>query len=443
MTENIRGHHEEGLRLFLAGRTAESIAFFEAALKEQETSIRWNDWATAVLACGRQAEAEQGYRRALALDPENGQASVNLGVLLMRQKRIPEAVPFLERGRASVTADQRQVLDNLLESCRAQLLCTTQPPPAKSLLEAFGHRDLAGIFNDWTPVQITDPSLSWLNPPSPQFLAYVREHERLPFDDIPPDEANYLKPPTFRIAQAHRIWLTLETLRRYLDITARATILDLGAFPFTIDLAIREFLGASCPILASLNQTIPEDWSLWLRKRDIRLTWTNLDPLVVPNEQISQMSSTIQAGDCTIGTVIFAHVIEHLYHPLQILKEAYRVLAPGGKILLSTDNTFMAQALLTFLSLGEYLHEPAQGTAAMSFNAWRGHVRFFSAGDLRTLIEAAGFELVETQFEEVIYNSFVDEYFRNPTRSIPRWRADLLTLCPGYRNEIIMVGRKP
>lgn len=91
MTENIR-HHEEGLRLFLAGRAAESVAFFEAALQEQESSIRWNDWATAVLACGHPAEAEQGYRRALALDSQNGQASVNLGVMLMRQKRIPEAV---------------------------------------------------------------------------------------------------------------------------------------------------------------------------------------------------------------------------------------------------------------------------------------------------------------------------------------------------------------
>lgn len=440
MTESIRGHHEEGLRLFLEGRAAESVAFFEAALKEQESSIRWNDWATAVLACGHPDEAEQGYRRALTLNPENGQASVNLGVMLMRQKRILEAVSFLEQGRASVPADQRQILDDLLKGCGAQPAPAAQGP-AKSLLAAYGHRGLAEIFSDSTPVEITDPSLSWLKPPSPQFLAYVREHERLPFDGIPPDEANYLKPPTFRIAQAHRIWLTLETLRRHLD--AQAAILDLGAFPFTIDLAIREFLGASCPILASLNQPIPEDWQQRLGKQDIRLTWTNLDPLVAPNESISQMGGTIQTGDRTIGTVIFAHVIEHLYHPLQILKEAWRVLIPGGKILLSTDNPFMAQALLSFLSLGEYLHEPVQGTAAMSFHAWRGHVRFFSARDLQTLIEAAGFEVVETQFEEVIYNSFVDEYFRNPARSIPHWRADLLTLCPGYRNEIIMVGRKP
>lgn len=442
MNDNANGFHQKGLRLFYEGRAGESIAYFEAALKEQETSIGWNDWATAALACGRQAEAEQGFRRAIALDPANSLAAANLGVLLARAQRASEALPFLERGAAEGPANQQEILRDLLASCRAQAGGQQSPAPARSLLDAFGHRNLSEIFNDWSPVPFSDHCLAWLNSPSAEFLAYAREHELLPFDGIPPDEGSYLKPPTFRIAQAHRIWLTLEALRCHLDAAGNAPILDLGAFPFTIDLAIREFLGISRPILASVNQAIPDDWASLLGKHGIDLTWTNLDPLVAPNEPISQMSGEIQMQDGAAAAVIFAHVIEHLYHPIDILKEANRVLAPDGKILVSTDNTFMAQSLLAFVSLGEYLHEPVQGTAAMAFNAWRGHVRFFSAADLEALLNEAGFEVVETRFEEAIYNGFIDEYFRNPVRSMPRWKAELLSICPGYRNEIIVTGRK-
>ncbi|MGH9406315.1 MAG: methyltransferase domain-containing protein [Terriglobia bacterium] len=431
--------HEQGLRLLHSGLPNEAVRCFAAALREQETSARWNDWATASLRCVRFADAEQGYRRALAIDPRNGQAALNLGVGLARQGRFGDAVAFLAQRRGTLKPELQGLFDSLLATCRAR---HGQAVPA-SILSAFGDRAVAAIFSDSAPVGIAEPALSWLNPPSPQFLAYVRDHERLPFDDIPPDPENFLKPPTFRIAQAHRIWITLETLRRHLPPGKNTAILDLGAFPFAIDLGIREFLNASCPIWASVHQTFPCEWSEWLGERNIHLTWTNLDPLVRPNEPISDMKDTIQARDTSMGLVIFAHVIEHLYQPLRILKEACRVLEPGGRILVSTANTFMAQSLLAFLSLGEYLHEPVEGTAAMAFRSWRGHVRFFSAGDLQKLLEAAGFEVVESQFYKVLYNSFVEEYFRQPVRTIPRWRAELLSCCPGYRNEIVSVGQKP
>ena len=87
-------------------------------LLAQETSDGWNDWATAQLARGRPAEAEQGYRRALELDSLNNQAAANLGILLVSKEQFVEAIPFLEQSATSVDEQQRAVIAALLAECR-------------------------------------------------------------------------------------------------------------------------------------------------------------------------------------------------------------------------------------------------------------------------------------------------------------------------------------
>ena len=116
--------HQQGIRLFQEGQFEESARLIGEALLGTETSERWNDWATAVLSCGRPAEAEKGFRRALEMDPQNSEAAANLGVLLVGRERAADAVPFLERGMARADAkadkDQRAQLVGLLADCRSR-----------------------------------------------------------------------------------------------------------------------------------------------------------------------------------------------------------------------------------------------------------------------------------------------------------------------------------
>jgi len=119
--QSSESSHAEGLRLFRAGRAQESVALFAQALKEHETSERWNDWAAALETCGDFAQAEQGFRRALDLDAWNLQAAANLGVLLAKSNRLVEAISLLTRSLSGIDEEHRPAVERLLRQCRDRL----------------------------------------------------------------------------------------------------------------------------------------------------------------------------------------------------------------------------------------------------------------------------------------------------------------------------------
>jgi hypothetical protein len=76
-----RESHQQGLRLYLQGSFNESIEYFAAAVVDEPTAERWNDWGVAQQARGRKREAADGFRMALALDPKDALARENLDAL--------------------------------------------------------------------------------------------------------------------------------------------------------------------------------------------------------------------------------------------------------------------------------------------------------------------------------------------------------------------------
>jgi SAM-dependent methyltransferase len=220
------------------------------------------------------------------------------------------------------------------------------------------------------------------------------------------------------------------------------TIVNLGSFPFAIDVALRDFYSLQASVISTVNAHPPADWASELTKRRIATVPVNLDPLVKLDSPCAGITDNLPMSDGSVELVLLAHVIEHLYHPQIILREAFRVLRPGGKIIVTTDNAFMLTSLYNMLSAAEYIHEPVQGTAAMVFHGWRGHVRFFSAGDLETMLTSIGFRVTSCKYYELLYGSFAEEYFTHPITSLPRWKADLLTALPTYRNEIMIVAER-
>jgi glycosyltransferase involved in cell wall biosynthesis/tetratricopeptide (TPR) repeat protein len=111
--------HEQALQLYREGRYEGSARVLAGLLKTKENSELWNDWATTQLMLGKRAESEEGYRRALELDPQSYQAAGNLGVLLATSGRVPEALPLLERAASGSTGAEREQLLRLIQTYRS------------------------------------------------------------------------------------------------------------------------------------------------------------------------------------------------------------------------------------------------------------------------------------------------------------------------------------
>jgi 2-polyprenyl-6-hydroxyphenyl methylase / 3-demethylubiquinone-9 3-methyltransferase len=96
--------------------------------------------------------------------------------------------------------------------------------------------------------------------------------------------------------------------------------------------------------------------------------------------------------------VVMSEVLEHLENPVEALSEAARVLQPGGALLATVPNAnypFFWDPINWTLerTIGKPIR---RGTFA---GIWANHVRLYTGPDLRSHLEAAGFEMQQLVFQ--------------------------------------------
>lgn len=315
-------------------------------------------------------------------------------------------------------------------------------PSQGPFVEVFGDIPLKKLLSQKEEISLNDSSLDWLSCPSPDFVKYIDDHQALPFEGIPYDERYYLKTPNYMVSQTHRLWLTMEALKPYLKEGTNHQFLDVGAHPYSLDVLMREFYGYQGKIKATANLPVEESWREILSKLGIDVEYVNLDKYVLPDLRLPDIPSQFEESDSSVDMVLMAHVIEHLYHPFEIIKEITRVLKKDGVVIFSTDNAYRWEGFSGFLELHPFVYDPVHETSAMTFSFWRGHNRFFTEWDFRIMLEKAGLKVEKVIYQEIIFNGFNQGMFRHPTISMPSWKRDILSRIPAHRNEIIVIARK-
>jgi ubiquinone/menaquinone biosynthesis C-methylase UbiE len=96
--------------------------------------------------------------------------------------------------------------------------------------------------------------------------------------------------------------------------------------------------------------------------------------------------SELPVGDVSIDVIWLGEVIEHVRDGLGLLAECARVLAPGGRLLLTTPDHDWRTRLWLGLSRRAFERH---------FEPRADHLRFFTRDSLRSLLEAAGFVELE------------------------------------------------
>jgi GT2 family glycosyltransferase/glycosyltransferase involved in cell wall biosynthesis len=99
--------------LMEAGKPAEALKILISALRESESGGLWNDWGSVAFAGGDPALAEEGFRRALQLDPSHRQATINLTALLLGQGRLEETIPLFQSLAGRLTEEEGRALRQL------------------------------------------------------------------------------------------------------------------------------------------------------------------------------------------------------------------------------------------------------------------------------------------------------------------------------------------
>lgn len=118
--------------------------------------------------------------------------------------------------------------------------------------------------------------------------------------------------------------------------------------------------------------------------------------------QVDVDRCSIPFASNTFDTIFLTETIEHLFNPYLVLEESYRVLKPLGLLLISTPNLSSLRKRIHFVqgkSILPYSREDI-GTALYSDgrNEYRGHVREYTASELKLLLQQSGFEIIDRFF---------------------------------------------
>ena len=141
----------------------------------------------------------------------------------------------------------------------------------------------------------------------------------------------------------------------------------------------------------------------------------------------------IPFADGYFAGALLCETFEHLrVDPGLVLSETCRVLAPGGFLLLTTPNVYSLPSLARFL-LGRSVADPLSEFGKLRALGHMGHVREYSAREVRRFVEASGFTVdwLDFRFDAA-----------NPSRKKRILNWAYYCVPRRFHRDIVLVARK-
>ena len=162
------------------------------------------------------------------------------------------------------------------------------------------------------------------------------------------------------------------------NIVSVKSVLDIGCGYHATFLQNFKKIRPEVSILAGIDMSVGP-----IQKEGITLSAADLNmPLKFPDNTF----------DVAVSTAVF----EHLEKPDLAAKEAWRVLKPGGKLIITTPSP-AAKPVLEFLAFKLSLIDPTEIL---------DHKTYFSRTGLESLFREAGFKNIKTKYFQFGFNTF-------------------------------------
>ena len=182
---------------------------------------------------------------------------------------------------------------------------------------------------------------------------------------------------------------------RYLSSVAQRSgrVLDLGCGPGAYDLEAMKSLGSSALVGIDMSSDLSNN------DGDICFVRSDIDDRGLPFLAES------------FDTVLLHNVIEHLHDPLRVLREAHRVLAPGGVLSIVTENqACLKNRLKSFMGMSIYFplnrwmsqEDRVEKSGRLVFT---GHIREYTRHEIRQMLHRSGFVLDVLRLHAAAYPS--------------------------------------
>ena len=105
------------------------------------------------------------------------------------------------------------------------------------------------------------------------------------------------------------------------------------------------------------------------------------------------LNDPLPSPPATFDLIVAAEVIEHLENPRAVCRELFRLLRPGGHVLLSTPNNESWRALVALVVRGHFV--------AFGDSSYPAHITALTRLDLHRALSEAGFRQIVFGFTDV------------------------------------------
>ena len=258
-----------------------------------------------------------------------------------------------------------------------------------------------------------------------------------PFETFGDGDPRFTRPIHHALKSRDRLFVALASgLRRLHD--DGGTIADLGPYPGSLLRLLRTLRPRARLVGAGLMAS-PAFVRFMREDAEAEIVAVNFDPA---NREFRAKGypERVPLAEGSVNLAFALEIVEHLSAPYHLAGEAFRILAPGGHLVLTTPNVSRIGNVFKLL-VGRSPHDRlAPPGYDDPDDEWRPHAREYAMAEMVGVFTRAGFTVTEQRF-------FADNDTHDCVRS-PRQRLIDLTKLPFYavphlRGSLLVVGRKP